>query len=115
MDANLVEPFLQVAVCFRVYRTTTYNIFCIKKTKIKTTLVPVVVGLDVLLFRKRLDWTPHLVWSGMALHDLQRVARSTWCGLELMAEACSQLEWLALVHEKVGKISSLCTGLSSFF
>ena len=57
MDANLVEPFLQVAVCFRVYRTTTYNIFCIKKNKnnnnlsacgsgIRRSIVQKTVGLD---------------------------------------------------------------------
>lgn len=42
------------------------------------------------------------MWSGLALHDLQRVVRSNWCGLELIAEA-QQLEY-GLVPEKVGKI-----------
>lgn len=37
------------------------------------------------------------MWSGLALHDLQRVVRSNWCGLELIAEA-QQFKYALVYH-----------------
>ena len=80
-----------MAVWFIVYSTV--NIV-LPKIAINHSLSVFVLGLDVIFLGccyNRFE-APFFLWSGLALHDLQRVAQSNWCGLELIAEA-EQLEY----------------------